>query len=147
MLPSTEFTWPIKVYYEDTDAGGVVYYANYLKFFERARSEWLNAMGLDQAKMLEDDIAFAVKKAEVEYIKPARLNDDCVVVSRIIEVKGASMIFEQALYAKQEQVLEQVPEQQTALCQAVIKVACLKLKSFTPCRLPANVKKEIQRVC
>jgi len=139
MLNSTEFSWPIKVYYEDTDAGGVVYYANYLKFFERARSEWLNVMGLDQAQMLKDDIAFAVKKADVEYIKPARLNDDCVVVSRITQMKGASLIFEQALFAKENM--------QYPLCEAVIKVACLKLETFTPCRLPASVKKEIQRVC
>ena len=138
---TTEFTWPIKVYYEDTDAGGVVYYANYLKFFERARSEWLNALGLDQAQMLREDIAFAVKKADVEYIKPARLNDDCFVVSSISEIKGASLIFNQSIFAKQDK------QQEMALCKAVIKVACLKLTTFTPCRLPANVKKEIQRVC
>jgi acyl-CoA thioester hydrolase len=139
-----EFSWPIRVYYEDTDAGGVVYYANYLKFFERARSEWLNAMGLDQAQILKDDVAFVVKKADVEYFKPARLNDDCVIISRITEMKGASLVFEQSIYLKQELAFKQ---EQKPLCQAVIKVACLKLESFTPCRFPANVKKEIQRVC
>ena len=138
---SIEFIWPIKVYYEDTDAGGVVYYANYLKFFERARSEWLNALGLDQALLLDDDIAFAVQKAEIEYIKPARLNDDCLVKSIIVEAKGASLTFEQALYMTKKD------EQEKLLCKATIKVACLRLKSFTPCRMPVVVRKEIQRVC
>jgi len=135
---STEFTWPIKVYYEDTDAGGVVYYANYLKFFERARSEWLNAMGLDQAELLEQDIAFAVKKAEVDYVHPARLNDDIEVISKITEMRGASLTFEQVLFKSEKQ--------QQILCQATIKVVCLKLASFTPCRMPAAVKEELQRV-
>lgn len=140
---SSEFIWPVKVYYEDTDAGGVVYYANYLKFFERARSEWLNTLGLDQALLLEKNIAFAVKKADVEYIKPARLNDDCVVLSQISEMRGASLVFKQALY-KAEHSTENKKRQ--ALCEAEIRVVCLTLDSFTPCRMPANVRKEIQRV-
>ena len=135
---SMEFIWPIKVYYEDTDAGGVVYYANYLKFFERARSEWLNELGIDQAELLRQDIAFAVKKADVEYIKPARLNESCEVVSCITVMRGASLIFKQTLFT--------AGNRDFPLCSAEVKVVCLKLASFTPCRMPAIVKKELQRV-
>ncbi len=133
-----EFIWPVRVYYEDTDAGGVVFYANYLKFFERARSEWLNHMGVDQAELLANDVAFAVKKADIDYLKPARLNEQLDIVSKIIEVKGATMTFQQKLFAANER--------HQVLCQAVIKVVCLKLQSFTPCRIPAAVREEIQRV-
>jgi len=69
-----EFVWPIRVYYEDTDAGGVVFYANYLKFFERARTEWLNHLGVDQSELLQQNIAFAVKHVDIDYKFPARLN-------------------------------------------------------------------------
>ncbi len=139
---SIEFIWPIKVYYEDTDAGGVVYYANYLKFFERARSEWFNSLGFDQADLLIKNIAFAVKRAEVDYIKPARLNDDLQVISCITEVTGVSVTFKQQILL----VSAKAPTNQPILCEAVIKTVCLKLSSFSPCRLPAVVKEELQRV-
>lgn len=133
-----EFIWPVRVYYEDTDAGGVVFYANYLKYFERARSEWLNSLGVDQAELLARDIAFAVKKADIDYLKPARLNNLLEVVTRITKVGGASMTF--------EQYLRLASDHQQTLCQAVVDVVCLKLKSFTPCRMPAVVREELQRV-
>ena len=135
---SSEFIWPIRVYYEDTDAGGVVFYANYLKFFERARSEWLNHLGIDQAVLLTSDIAFAVKKADVDYVKPAKLNDQLEVVSQITEMRGASLTFQQQIFL--------LGDRQQLLCQAKIKVVCLKLETFTPCRVPAAVREELQRV-
>ena len=135
---ATEFIWPVSVYYEDTDAGSVVYHANYLKFFERARSEWLKYLGINQAELLAQDICFAVKKSDVDYIKPARFNDELEVVSTISNVKGASLQFEQKLFMR--------GDRQQALCQALISVVCLKLASFTPCRIPAAVKEEFQRV-
>lgn len=134
----TEFIWPIRVYYEDTDAGGVVYYANYLKFFERARTEWLNALGIDQVQLLQANVAFAVRKAEVDYLKPAVLNDQLTIVSRITQVKGVSVVFEQQLYPSNDS--------QRVLCQANIKVVCLTLNSFTPCPIPTVVREELQRV-
>lgn len=133
------FTWPVRVYYEDTDAGGVVYYANYLKFFERARSEWLNHLGIDQSNLLKNNLAFAVKRAEVDYHKPARLNDQLEVVSQIIEIGSASLTFKQGIFFPHDH--------QKALSEALVKVVCLKLDSFSPCRLPAIVKEELQRVC
>ena len=135
---SIEFIWPVRVYYEDTDAGGVVYYANYLKFFERARSEWLNHLGIDQARLLVEDIAFVVKNADVDFNRPARLNDELEVVSRITKMRGVSLKFEQQLYIK--------GDRQQVMCEGRIKVACLKLESFTPCRIPAAVREELQRV-
>lgn len=136
---TTEFTWPIRVYYEDTDAGGVVYYANYLKFYERARTEWLNQMAINQVELLGNDLAFVVTKAEIEYLKPATLNNELVVISKINKVSAASVEFEQILLLKENQ-------KSILLNKAFIKVACLKLKTFSPCRIPTKVKEEFQRV-
>jgi acyl-CoA thioester hydrolase len=135
---TNEFIWPIRVYYEDTDAGGVVYYANYLKFFERARSEWLNHLKIDQAYLLNEGVAFVVRKAEIDFFSPARLNEKLEVISTIKDLRGVSLIFEQQLFKQ--------GERQQVLCQAQIKVACLQLESFTPCRIPATVREELQRV-
>jgi len=137
---TTEFIWPIRVYYEDTDAGGVVYYANYLKFYERARTEWLNHLQVNQIELLDRDIVFVVTRAEVDYLKPARLNDQLQVKSRIKKVSAASVEFEQELFLKQN-------DQLIILNRAAIKVASLKLNTFSPCRMPAKVKEEFQRVC
>src|SRR5579864_3421646 len=96
--PGTEigFTWPIRVYYEDTDAGGIVFYANYLKFFERARTEWLRACGIDQQRLADSaGIVFVVRRTAVEYTSPARLDDVIRVVSRIERLGRASVDFHQ----------------------------------------------------
>lgn len=137
---STEFIWPIRVYYEDTDAGGVVYYANYLKYYERARSEWLNHLNIDQPTLLKENTVFVVAKVEVDYIKPARLNDQLVVKSKITRLSAAGIVFEQWLELEQDGT-------NIELNRATVKVACLSLDSFTPCRIPANVKEEFQRAC
>ncbi len=136
---SAEFIWPIKIYYEDTDAGGVVYYANYLKFYERARTEWLNQMQINQVEMLDNDIGFFVTKAAVDYLKPARLNNEVIIKSRILKVKAASVEFQQQLYLKNE-------DTSLLLNKAIIKVACLKLNTFSPCPIPINVKKKLQSI-
>jgi len=136
---TTEFIWPIRVYYEDTDAGGVVYYANYLKFYERARTEWLNKMQINQVELLDQNIVFVVTKAEIDYLKPAKFNNELVVKSRIIKISAASVEFEQKIILEEKR-------QSVLLNRASIKVACLKHNSFSPCRIPANVKEEFQRV-
>jgi acyl-CoA thioester hydrolase len=90
---SPAFTFPVRIYYEDTDAGGVVYYANYLKFLERCRSEWLRANGFWQARLLRDaGIVFVVRSVNIDYLKPARL-DDLVTVSLDVEKIARSQIF------------------------------------------------------
>ncbi|MDQ7051287.1 MAG: YbgC/FadM family acyl-CoA thioesterase [Enterobacterales bacterium] len=137
-----EFEWSIRVYYEDTDAGGVVYYANYLKFYERARSEWLNQLKINQTQLLDQGIAFVVTRAEVDYLRPARLNQSLLVTSCIDKVTAATVSFEQKLWLCDQNHLNK----RELLNQASIKVACLKLNTFLPCRLPALVKEELQRV-
>src|SRR5258708_2301014 len=87
------FDWPLRVYYEDTDAGGIVFYANYLKFFERARTEWLRACGIDQRTLAESDgVLFVVKRTALDYSAPARLDDLIHVVSRIERLGRASVV-------------------------------------------------------
>lgn len=142
---STEFIWPIRVYYEDTDAGGIVYYANYLKFYERARTEWLNYLQIDQPKLLANDMVFVVTKVEVNYLKPARLNDQLVIRTKLLQVKTASLLFEQSLYLQKQ--TEHKLTEDVLLNKAKIKVACLTHSQFSPCRMPANVKEEFQRAC
>ncbi|PCI72857.1 MAG: tol-pal system-associated acyl-CoA thioesterase [Gammaproteobacteria bacterium] len=137
---NSEFIWPIRVYYEDTDAGGVVYYANYLKFYERARSEWLNALNIDQLLLLSEKVAFVVRKAEIDYIKPARLNDSLQIITRIKRLKAVSIDFEQQI-----SIIKSGFEPEL-INKVKIKVACLNIESFIPCRIPIQVKEELQRV-
>ncbi|XLZ72320.1 tol-pal system-associated acyl-CoA thioesterase [Massilia sp. SR12] len=93
---SSEFTWEVRVYYEDTDAGGIVYYANYLKFFERARTEWLRALGVNQDILLrEHDAMFVVKNVSADYHAPARLDDVIKLTLRIEKLGRASIQFVQ----------------------------------------------------
>ena len=91
------FRLPVRVYYEDTDAGGVVYYANYLRFMERARTEWLRTLGFVQSALIANDIAFAARSAAVEYLKPARLDDELIVVSTVESLGRAQLVFHQSI--------------------------------------------------
>jgi acyl-CoA thioester hydrolase len=123
------FDWPLRVYYEDTDAGGIVYYANYLKFFERARTEWLRACGIDQRKLSESDgVLFVVKRTAVEYSAPARLDDVLHVVSKIERIGRASVDFHQEAW--RDGVL---------LAAGEIRVASVSLESIRPVGIPASV--------
>lgn len=95
------FNWPVRVYYEDTDVGGVVYYTNYLKFYERARTEMLRAMGFEQDELItSQSVIFAVRSVKVDYLKPARFNELLNVSARLSLVKTASLIFEQSYYPR-----------------------------------------------
>jgi len=133
---SIEFIWPIRVYYEDTDAGGVVYHANYLRFYERARTEWLNHLHIKHVEMLQQGIAFVVTKADLDYLKPATLNNELVIKSVITKLTAARILFQQTIWRGD-----------LLLNQANIDVACLKTATFSPCRIPAKIKEEFQRVC
>lgn len=124
-----EFVWPVRVYYEDTDAGGVVYYANYLRFFERARTEWLRTLGFEQDALLRDaGVVFAVRRVEVDYLRPARFNDLLAVQARVAERGRASLVFEQEIRRDGE-----------VLCRGLVKVACLDAASFRPAPIPQAV--------
>lgn len=125
------FLWPVQTYYEDTDAGGVVYYANYLKFMERARTEWLRSLGLEQDELIaRESVIFAVRSVQVDYLRPARFNDALTVSAEVVERGRASLIFEQIIRRNNDE---------TILCQGRIKIACLDCNSFKPRPLPAGV--------
>jgi len=123
------FTWPIRVYWEDTDAGGVVYYANHLKFLERARTEWLSHLGLEQDRMAEEaGILFVVRRVEADYLKPARFNDRLGVYCELVDLQRASLTMAQRVTRGEEPLLS-----------ARVKVACVERAGFRPARIPAFV--------
>jgi acyl-CoA thioester hydrolase len=122
------FRFPIRVYYEDTDAGGVVYYANYLKFAERARTEWLRSEGVHQAEMLEQDgVAFVVADVRAKYMAPARLDDALVVESRVTKLGRARIAMEQIIRSPSE-----------ALVHIDVAIACVD-RTFSPTRMPTTI--------
>ena len=126
----------VRVYYEDTDAGGIVYYANYLKFMERARTEWLRELGFEQDTLMEQSIAFVVKHVEMHNYAPARFNQLLSIETRVVELKGASMTFQQTI--KNNNGLK--------LVSADIQVACVDITAMKPKRLPRTLLGEISRV-
>ncbi|MDS4027019.1 MAG: tol-pal system-associated acyl-CoA thioesterase [Candidatus Contendobacter sp.] len=129
------FVWPVRVYYEDTDSGGVVYYANYLKFLERARTEWLRARGFEQDALLRDRrLLFAVRRLEMDYHRPARFNDWLEVISQVARAGHASLTF--------AQTIQRVGSAEV-LCDARVKVACIGAESFQACRIPRDLMKGI----
>ncbi len=130
----TEFTWPVRVYYEDTDSGGVVYYANYLKFFERARTEFLRSLGFEQDRLLErEGVLFAVRSIQVDYRRPARFNDLLSVTCRVTGLKRASVDF-----------FQQVRCGENPLCQAEVRIACLDAVRFRPRPIPSSLWRVLQ---
>jgi len=99
------FSWPVRVYWEDTDAGGIVFYANYLKFFERSRTEWLRSLGVEQQRLRESTGGiFVVAETTIRYHRSARLDDELIVTASLIEAGRASMIIGQQVLLKTEQV-------------------------------------------
>jgi acyl-CoA thioester hydrolase len=156
---TTGFSWPVRVYYEDTDNAGVVYYANYLKFMERARTEWLRSFGLEQDKLAAElGIIFAVRSMQVDYHKPARFNQLLSVSAEVVETGRASMTFNQEVIVSNENVsnknIETITKGEEAktvkpgevLCRGVIKIACLDATTLKPCAIPEPVREEILSV-
>ena len=131
------FRWPLRVYYEDTDAGGIVFYANYLKFFERARTEWLRVAGVGQQQLsTETGCMFVVKNASIDYHAPAKL-DDCLEISvRIQKLGRASVLFTQEAW----RVNDHPPAR---LCTGSIRVGCVDMSSMRPTEIPTAVFKKI----
>ena len=122
--------WPVRVYYEDTDAGGVVYHAGYLRYLERARTEWLRELGYSQARLKqEESLLFTVVGMTLDFLKPARLDDLLRVHSSVRLAGGASVEFEQEILRDSERILA-----------ATVRVACLDASSFRPRRLPAMLR-------
>lgn len=132
-MKTAVFSWPVRVYYEDTDAGGVVYYANYLRFLERARTEWLRSLGFEQAKLLRDfGVIFVVKRVAIEYLQPARFDDALTVTVQLSSMKHASLDLSQS-------VLREVP-----LIEAQVVIACVDPTRFKPARLPAALQQRLE---
>jgi acyl-CoA thioester hydrolase len=131
----TAFVWPVRVYYEDTDSGGIVYHANYLRFFERARTEWLRSLGFEQDRMrAELGTLFVVHSLNIRYNKPAAFNDLLQIVTRISRHRGASLEFDQRV----------LPEGgNSTLCEATVMVACIDAERQVPRPIPKALIAEI----
>ena len=133
-------SWPVRVYYEDTDAGGVVYYANYLKFMERARTEWLRVLGYEQDRLREEMGAlFVVHAAAVKFHRPARFNDSLSVESRVADAGRVRVIFEQ-------DVVLDGPDRRL-ICSGEITVVSVQAESFKPRAIPKNLVAELTGEC
>ncbi|MCK4608612.1 MAG: tol-pal system-associated acyl-CoA thioesterase [Gammaproteobacteria bacterium] len=125
-----EFVLPVRIYYEDTDAGGVVYYANYLRFMERARSEWFRAIGSPLDELAEQNYLFVVRKVEVDYLRPAKLGNLVEVVSQVVEHGKSKMILQQDVR------LSTNPE--LVFCKGRVTMVCVNA-DLKPCRIAAGV--------
>lgn len=133
-----KFSWPVRVYYEDTDAGGVVYYANYLRFMERARTERLRQLGVEQQALRESSgILFAVRSAELDFLRPARLDDALRVSAELVECRRASLVFQQNVY--------QDGDESRVFCGARVRVACLVACTLRPHPIPDFILQGLTR--
>jgi acyl-CoA thioester hydrolase len=133
--PGETFRFPVRVYYEDTDAAGVVYYANYLRFMERARTEWLSARGFGVAALEgEHGIAFAVRRVEIDYLRPARLDDRLDVTFTVVEGGRSRLVADQEIRRGHE-----------VLTRARVTIACLDQRSWRPARIPAALLPHMEK--
>ncbi len=129
-----EFSWPLRIYYEDTDCGGVVYHAKYLCFMERARSEWLRALGFEQDVLRQElAVLFAVARITVEFLAPARFNDQLEVGVRLVRARRVSLNLAQEIRRAGE-----------LLCRAEVQVACLQAESLRPHPIPSQLLAEFR---
>ena len=132
-LPKETFTWRVRVYWEDTDAGGIVFYANYLKFFERSRTEWLRSKGISQHALRESSGGmFVVSQANVRYVKSARLDDELLVTTSLQDTGRASMTLQQQAFLLSE-------GGQVLLCEATIRAGWVNASSLKPDRIPPPI--------
>ncbi|WP_171804935.1 tol-pal system-associated acyl-CoA thioesterase [Tolumonas auensis] len=132
---NSEFSWPVRIYYEDTDAGGIVYNANYLKFLERARTEWLRQLGIEQDQLLQHNVAFVVRHIDIEFRNAARFNQLLAVSCRVAQLKRASMVFSQVI----------ADETGRVIVTANVTIACVNLAAMKPIAIPEDVSGVIAR--
>jgi len=127
------FSMPVRIYWEDTDAAGIVFYANYLRFFERARTEWLRSFGFGQEALRRDGVAFVVSETSLRYLRPARLDDMIDVSVEVLHLGQASLeLAQQALRADE------------LLAAGTIRIGCVELGTFRPCRIPNDIRDSIR---
>ena len=125
------FSWPVRIYWEDTDAGGVVYYANYLRFLERARTEWLRSLDIDQSQVRDEHgVVFVVREVAIEYLAPAKLDDELESRIDAVERRSASMTFAQRILRRIDGAV---------LVTAQVRVACVAADGFKPRRIPESL--------
>ena len=134
-MSNSLFRWPVRVYYEDTDAGGVVYHAQYIAFFERARTEMLRQRNIHQQQLLDEHVAFAVRRMTVEYLKPARLDDLLDVQTEITSIRGASLTFAQRILDASGNLLS----------FAEVLIACIDPHQMKPKALPKSIVAEFKQ--
>jgi acyl-CoA thioester hydrolase len=140
-LKLSTFSTPVRIYYEDTDAGGVVYYANYLKFLERCRSEWLRAIGHQQAELLrEPGIAFVVRSVQVDFLKPARLDDQLLVDLEVEKISRAQIFFRQTIRRAEESLAGGSGE----LLSATVHLVCVNAAQMKPTSIPAFLRSQLE---
>ncbi len=134
------FTFPLRVYWEDTDAGGIVFYANYLKYMERGRTEWLRSLGIAQSTLREETGGmFVVLETSVRYLKPARLDDELLVTASLSEQGRASLIIAQQVLSKPEQAADA-----TVLCEGSIRIGWVDSATLRPGRIPVSILQSLQ---
>lgn len=126
------FAWPVRVYYEDTDAQGLVYYANYFKFMERARTEWLRSLGVEHDTLMRDDRQiFVVVGTQADFLEPARFNDELLVTASLSNLARASFSIEQNIFRRSLDG--------TLLCRGMIRAAILNADTLKPVRIPVSL--------
>lgn len=131
-----EFIWPVRIYYEDTDVGGVVYYANYLKFMERARTEWLRQLGIDQTQLKQQEkLIFVVRQLTINYLKPALFDDLLHVTISLTQLGKVSLT-----------ITQKILRQTAVLCTATCKIACVDALNLRPQPFPPDILKEFLTV-
>ena len=123
-----EFAIPVRVYIEDTDAGGIVYYVNYLKYMERARTEYMRAQGFDKRYIFTEDLMFVVSSVEIKYQRPARLDDELQATAKIVEAGAVQLLFEQRILRAADE-----------LCSGYVRVACVDVETLKPRRIPRDL--------
>lgn len=127
-MSEAEFSLPLRVYIEDTDAGGIVYYVNYLKYMERCRTEFMRALGYDKNFIFSEDLMFVVSEVAVQYLRSARLDDELRATARVCHLGGAAMTFSQSVTRADE-----------VLAEGDIKVVCVSRANFKPRRIPKQM--------
>jgi acyl-CoA thioester hydrolase len=132
----SHFDWPVRVYYEDTDGGGVVYHTNYLKFMERARTEWLRSLGFDQSELKNKmNVIFVVRNIAIQYLRSACFDDALKVVTTISKTGRSLLVFEQTIY-----------REDTKFTQATVEVVSINASTFKPVSIPESIRLAVHAI-
>ena len=131
--PLNTFLWPVRVYHEDSDTAGIVYHANYLKFMERARTEWLRELGFEQTVLAQQyNIVFVVRTLSIDYLRPARFNDELIVSVELLVARGSLI-----------EIAQTIQRDAQTIVAANVKLACVNTQSFKPVRIPQAVLEQL----